>query len=85
MFEAFTELRRKGAVTMGGRSTCGAYLDPTWEAFCAWNEIVRKARALGYKIEEAEVKHGNGWATKAGGFWVERVYTLATGVSQVEE
>lgn len=75
--EAFGSLLTGGAVKMGGRATCGSTVDPTWSDFCAWNEVVRKARALGYEIAEEPVKHGNGWATKAGGFWDERVYKLA--------
>jgi hypothetical protein len=76
--EAFGELLKDGSVRMGGRATCGSSVDPTWAMFCAWNEVVRKARTLGYRIAEENVKHGNGWATKAGGFWNERLYTLET-------
>ena len=74
--EAFSSLLTSGAVKMGGRATCGSTVDPTWADFGAWNEVVRKARKLGYEIAEEPVKHGNGWATKAGGFWDERIYTL---------
>jgi hypothetical protein len=72
----FRELVEKGVVRVGGRATCGSRVDPTWVEFGFWKEIVSKARALGYAIEEAPIKHGNGWATKAGGFWDESEYRL---------
>jgi hypothetical protein len=76
LLNAFNELLAKGSVRMGGRTTCGNYADPTWRVYSAWNEVVRKARSLGFAIEEVSVKHGNGWATKAGGFWDEADYKL---------
>lgn len=72
----FRRLVAGQTVRVGGRATCGARIDPTWVELCAWKEIVRKARALGLVITETPIKHGNGWATKAGGFWDENDYTL---------
>ena len=72
----FGDLTAGKTVKVGGRASCGGRVDPTWTAFTLWGEVVRKARALGYQIEETNIKHGNGWATKGGGFWDEREYRL---------
>lgn len=74
----FRQLLERGSVIVGGRATCGPRKDPTWNVWCAWREIVSKARALGYEIAESPIKHGNGWATKAGGFWHEAEYSLVS-------
>lgn len=74
--QTFRELLAKGAVKVGGRATCGTKTDPTWKIYRLWGEVVRKARTMGYVITESDIKHGNGWATKAGGFWDETEYTL---------
>src|SRR5690606_5766317 len=72
----FVQLLEKGAVTVGGRSICGGS-DPSMHAYRAWNEVVRKARALGYQITEEQVRGlGNSWATRGGGFWNETEYKL---------
>lgn len=76
MARQFAELVERGVVRVGGRATSGPKTDPTWIEFGLWNEIVRKARALGYVIEETSIKHDNAWATKSGGFWDEREYRL---------
>lgn len=76
MTENFQSLLAHGELTVGGRATCGTKVDPSWVGFTAWKEIVRKAQSLGYVIEVEPIKHGNGWATKAGGFWDECKYTL---------
>ena len=76
--DLFSELVSRGTVRMGGRATCGSSTDPTWKAFTKWNEVVSKARKLGIAIEEQPIKHGNGWATKAGGFWDEREYRIVS-------
>jgi hypothetical protein len=76
--ENFARLVAGQQVVVGGRATCGSKLDPTWAEFTAWKEIVHKARSLGFVIEETPVKHGNAWATKAGGFWDENQYRLVT-------
>lgn len=76
LHDLFSELLARGSVTVGGRSSCGGSVDPTWVKFTAWVEVVRKARAAGFQIEEEPIKHGNGWATKAGGFWNENEYRL---------
>ena len=73
----FDELLMHGTVTVGGRATCGSQRDPTWAAYCLWREVVRKAVSLGYPITAQDVKQGNAWATKAGGFWEEQIYSLA--------
>lgn len=76
LLDAFRELLTRGSVKVGGRASCGGSVDPTWAIFTAWNEVVRKARSLGYAIAEQDIKHGNGWATVAGGFWNEREYVI---------
>lgn len=77
MAENFRQLLERGSVRVGGRATSGPKTDPTWIEFGLWNEVVRKARKLGYVIEETDIKHDNAWATKCGGFWNEREYKLA--------
>lgn len=74
--EHFDRLMRGDTVRVGGRASCGGKVDPSWIEFTAWNEVVRKARGLGIRIEATPVKHGNGWATKARGFWDENDYVL---------
>ena len=76
MSDLFHELLARHTIKVGGRASCGGSTDPTWTAFTAWGEVVRKARAVGFQIEEESIKHGNGWATKAGGFWNENQYRL---------
>ena len=75
--DLFNELLARGTVVVGGRASCGSHVDPTWVAFTSWNEVVRKACATGFSIEVTPIKHGNGWATKARGFWNENEYRLA--------
>lgn len=78
--EHFARLMRGETVRVGGRASCGSKVDPSWVEFTAWNEVVRKARDMGIQIKERPIKHGNGWATKARGFWNENDYALdATG------
>ena len=72
----FHELLKFGRVTVGGRATCGSSADPSWVRFCAWREVVKKARQLGYEIDETNIPQKNAWATKAGGFWDECEYVL---------
>jgi hypothetical protein len=72
----FKELLDKGSVKMGGRTTCGPSLDPTWATFGMWNEIIAKAKKLGYRIEVTNIKHANKSPTTAGGFWNESEYTV---------
>lgn len=74
--DTFRELLRFGKVVIGGRATCGTKVDQSWIHYVAWQEVVRKAQSLGYVIEIEPIKNGNGWATKAGGFWDECKYTL---------
>lgn len=42
----------------------------------AWREIVQKAAEIGIAVQVTHIKHGNGWATKCGGFWDEADYCL---------
>lgn len=79
LLEQLAELCAKGVVVVGGRVTCGTGDSATWADFRAWNEIVAKARKLGYTITETSITHKNAWATKAGGFWDEREYRLEGG------
>lgn len=76
--EQFTKLMAGQVVRIGGRASCGGKVDPTWVEFTAWNEVIKKARASGITISDTPVKHGNGWATKCGGFWDERDYCLSS-------
>jgi hypothetical protein len=74
--ESFERLLAGQVVRVGGRATCGGKVDPSWVEFVAWQEIIRKAATAGLRVEVTPVKHGNGWATKAGGFWDENDYQL---------
>lgn len=74
--QTFTELMKFGRVTVGGRATCGSSIDPSWVHFCAWKEVVKKARMFGYEINATPIPQKNAWATKAGGFWDEEEYVL---------
>lgn len=74
--EQFQELQLRGEVEVGGRASCGSGVDPTWLFFTAWNEIVSKAKSLGYDIDSTAVKHANGSPTRSGGFWNSNIYTL---------
>jgi hypothetical protein len=78
LMDAFHELITRGVVRVGGRASCGGAVDPTWVIFTSWNEVVRKARQLGYQITEANIKQRNAWATRGGGFWDENEYSIAT-------
>src|SRR5690606_23163548 len=72
----FVRLLETGAVTVGGRSTCGGS-DRTMSAYRAWNVVAGKAGALGYQNTEEQVRGvGNSWATRGGGFWDETEYKL---------
>lgn len=77
LMDTFHNLVARGEVTVGGRATCGSYRDPSWTVYILWREVVQKAKTVGYDIQEETIKHGNGWATKAGGFWDEKRFTLA--------
>lgn len=74
--EHLSRLLAGQTVRVGGRTSCGGKVDPSWIELTAWNEVVRKARSFGMEVEEVPIKHGNGWATKAGGFWNENDYRL---------
>lgn len=74
--ETFEELLHRGRVEVGGRSSCGGATDPTWKMFTAWNEIVKKASALGFHINTHAVKHGNKSPTMAQGYWYSNIYEL---------
>lgn len=76
--ELFGNLLRNGRVVVGGRHSCGPRRDPSLTLFSAWNEVVAKAKTAGLSITVTPIKHGNGWATKAGGFWDENEYVLAS-------
>lgn len=78
MHKSFAQLLERGCVNVGGRASCGSPVDPTWVELMCWNEIVRKARRLGYAIEEISLKQDNAWATKSGGFWQESEYRISS-------
>lgn len=73
----FNNLIIHGAVVVGGRTSCGGKIDPTWVEFTSWNEVVRKAIKLGYKISIESIKQTNKSPTMAGGFWQENRYTIS--------
>jgi hypothetical protein len=75
--QAFNELLATGKTIMGGRASCGGKTDPTWTVFQFWNEVVRKAQAMGFVIERVNIKQPNKSPTMAGGFWNEAEYRLA--------
>jgi hypothetical protein len=74
--EKFIELLQKSSVVAGGRASCGGTVDPTWVFFTLFNEVIRKATSLGYKIKVQRIKCENAYATIKGGFWHENEYTL---------
>ncbi len=74
--ERFEELLSRKRIEVGGRSSCGGSVDPTWRLFTAWNEIVKKANSIGLAITITPVKHGNKSPTMAGGFWHSNIYEL---------
>ena len=74
--EQFDELLSRGKVEVGGRSSCGSGVDPTWLLFTAWNEIVKKANTIGFLISVTSVKHGNKSPTMAVGYWYSNVYEV---------
>ena len=75
--DAWNRLINGQIVLFGGRATCGAgAADRSWVAFCAWNEVVRKAQKMGVNISVTKRKVDNGWATKARGFWHENEYQI---------
>ena len=81
--DAFHEMITTGVVRVGGRSTCGNSVDPTWVIYILWNEVVRKARQLGFAIKERDIKQSNAWATKAGGWWHETEYSITSAPGDV--
>lgn len=74
--ELFAELLSKKQIRVGGRSTCGAKVDPTWIAFTAWNEVITKANRLGYRIQVNSINQKNKSPTTCGGWWHENEYVL---------
>ena len=76
---SFHQLLTFGEVIVGGRASCGGKTDPSWVEFTSWNEVVRKARSMGFDIREEDIKQPNAWATKAGGFWSESKYSINPG------
>jgi hypothetical protein len=76
LLEAFSTLLEKGEVLVGGRASCGGATDPTWVELTLWNEVVSKAKTLGYSIRVESIKQKNAYATIAGGFWHENKYLL---------
>ena len=73
--DAFGSLISRGHVKFGGRESCGC-TDQTLIALRAWNEVIRKAKSLGYSITETNLPQTNAWATRGGGFWRESEYRL---------
>lgn len=76
MTELFDQLMAGQAVKVGGRASCGGKVDPSWVFLAAWREIIKQAGTFGIRVSVSPVKHGNGWATKCGGFWDEADYCL---------
>lgn len=73
--EALSLLLNKGQVEVGHRESCGR-TDPTVYAKREWEKLLKVARKAGLVVNETNVKHANGWATKAQGFWSSSIYTL---------
>lgn len=73
----FATLLKDGLVIVGGRTSCGGKVDPTWKIFAAWGEVVRKARKLGYQISDLNIPQKNGSPTRSGGYWDEYEYRLS--------
>lgn len=74
--DEFVRLLCGGTVRYGGRASCGHKTNGSWQAYVAWKEIITKASSLGIKVKVDPIQIGNGWATKAGGFWEENDYRL---------
>lgn len=73
--EALSLLLNKGQVEVGHRESCGR-TDPTTYAKREWERLLKAARKAGLIVAETPVKHANGWATRAQGFWRSSIYTL---------
>lgn len=82
MTELFNELLSKKRIQVGGRSSCGGKVDPTWVAFTSWNEVVSKANKLGYHIQTNSIKQANKSPTLANGWWYENEYIIAESIAQ---
>lgn len=76
MSSALETIFRFGHVEIGWRESCGK-TDVTMVAFREWKKIVSALRKIGFEIAEENIKHGNAWATKCGGFWSSIRYSLA--------
>ena len=76
LMPVFKKLLSHGRIEVGGISTCGKYVDPSWRQFTAWNEIVTKAQKLGFKITVTRVQHKNKSPTTCGGWWESNIYEI---------
>ncbi|MDW3683056.1 hypothetical protein RA280_15125 [Cupriavidus sp. CV2] len=74
--DMFEELLLRKRIEVGGRSSCGGPVDPTWRLFTSWNEVIKKANSVGLAIQITPVKHGNKSPTMAGGFWYSNIYEI---------
>lgn len=74
--EALNTLLVKGRVECGYRNSCGR-TDSTAYIHREWMKVVKAAEKCGLRISIEPVKHGNGWATKCGGFWQSAIYSIA--------
>lgn len=70
-------LLEHGKVEVGWRESCGS-TDRTMFMHRAWREVIKRMEKEGFAIQKEPQKHGNSWATKAGGFWSSVVYRLPT-------
>jgi hypothetical protein len=77
--ELFDELLTRKKIRVGGRSSCGGRVDPTWVLYTSWNEVVAKAKKHGYQIRVNSIKQDNKSPTLANGWWYEDEYSLETG------
>lgn len=68
-------LLEHGKVEVGWRESCGS-TDRTMFMHRAWCEVIKRLGKDGFEIKQEPQKHGNSWATKAGGFWSSIVYSL---------
>ena len=72
------ELLAKDRVEVGWREACGC-TDYTAHVYAEWLKVIAMLKKFGVKITEERQKHGNRYATNAGGFWNSIVYKLDGG------
>lgn len=69
------QLMTYGRIEVGWRESCRS-THITLTAAREWKKVLKCLLKCGIQIESEEVKHGNGWASKAGGFWKSIRYSM---------